>query len=121
MLSCVDLTLDCSHPDVLAEFWKAAAGYVDEQPPAPFRTRAEWLARFDEDEDDGRGRRGCMIPPAPAAAPIARESNAHRAAAARSLRRQCGTAPSSPMASFVNLAQGPGLDLNSCETPGPAR
>lgn len=55
MLSCVDLTLDCSHPDVLAEFWKAAAGYVDEQPPAPFRTRAEWLARFDEDEDDGRG------------------------------------------------------------------
>jgi len=57
MLTRVDLTLDCANPEVLAEFWKTAAGYVDEPPPAPFTTRAEWFAQFaaDEDDDDGMG------------------------------------------------------------------
>lgn len=37
---------------MLAEFWKAAVGYVDEPPPAPFTSRDEWLAQYaDEDED----------------------------------------------------------------------
>jgi len=54
MLTRVDLTLDCADPVRLAEFWKTAAGYVDEPPPAPFTTRAEWAAQFD-DEDDGMG------------------------------------------------------------------
>jgi catechol 2,3-dioxygenase-like lactoylglutathione lyase family enzyme len=55
MLTRVDLTMDCSDAERLAEFWKTAAGYVDEPPPAPFATRAEWVASFDEDEDDGMG------------------------------------------------------------------
>jgi len=46
MLTRVDLPLDCSNPEVLVEFWKTAAGYVDEPPPAPFTTRDEWFAQF---------------------------------------------------------------------------
>ncbi len=52
----VDLTFDCARAAVLAEFWKLALGYEDEPPPAPFRTRAQWVASFGEpegDEDDG--------------------------------------------------------------------
>ncbi len=49
MLSRVDLTLDCADAPRLAEFWKLAAGYVDEPPPPPFSTREEWLAAFGED------------------------------------------------------------------------
>jgi len=52
MLARVDLTLDCSNATVLAEFWKAAAGYVDEPPPAPFNSREEWLAQYDEEDED---------------------------------------------------------------------
>ncbi|MFJ6623234.1 VOC family protein [Kitasatospora sp. NPDC091335] len=52
MAAVIDLTLDCADATVLAEFWKTALGYVDEPPPAPFRTRAEWLAQFDLPEDD---------------------------------------------------------------------
>lgn len=55
MLARVDLTLDCSHPAVVAEFWKAAAGYVDEPPPAPFTSRDEWLAQYADEDDDGMG------------------------------------------------------------------
>jgi hypothetical protein len=47
-----DLTLDCADARLLAEFWKAALGYIDEPPPDPFTTRAEWLAQFDLPEDD---------------------------------------------------------------------
>jgi hypothetical protein len=46
-----DLTLDCADARLLAAFWKTALGYVDEPPPAPFATRAEWLAQFDPLED----------------------------------------------------------------------
>ena len=46
MLIRVDLTLDCANPEVLSEFWKTAAGYVHEPPPAPFTTRDEWFAQF---------------------------------------------------------------------------
>jgi len=52
MLIRVDLTLDCANPEALAAFWRTAAGYVNEPPPPPFRTRDEWLAQF-VDEDDG--------------------------------------------------------------------
>jgi catechol 2,3-dioxygenase-like lactoylglutathione lyase family enzyme len=55
MLTRVDLTLDCADPQRLAEFWKAAAGYVDEPPPLPFATREEWLASFGDEYDDGMG------------------------------------------------------------------
>ncbi|MBD0689816.1 VOC family protein [Streptomyces sp. CBMA123] len=48
----IDLTLDCADATLLAGFWKTALGYVDEPPPAPFRTREEWLAQFDLPEDD---------------------------------------------------------------------
>jgi catechol 2,3-dioxygenase-like lactoylglutathione lyase family enzyme len=52
-----DLTLDCADASLLAAFWRTALGYVDEPPPAPFATRAEWLAQFgpaeDDDADDG--------------------------------------------------------------------
>jgi hypothetical protein len=52
----VDLTFDCARAEELAEFWKAALGYVDEPPPAPYATRAEWVASFGEpEEDDGGG------------------------------------------------------------------
>src|SRR5687767_12276127 len=52
----VDLTFDCVRAGVLAEFWKVALGYVDEPPPAPFRTREEWAASFGEPaEDEGDG------------------------------------------------------------------
>jgi hypothetical protein len=52
----VDLTFDCARAVVLAEFWKLALGYVDEPPPAPFRTREEWVASFGEpEEDEGDG------------------------------------------------------------------
>lgn len=56
MAARIDLTLDCTDAQLLADFWKQALGYVDEPPPAPFKTREEWLAQFDlddEDEDDG--------------------------------------------------------------------
>lgn len=55
MLTRVDLTLDCADPERLAEFWKTAAGYVDEPPPQPFETREQWLASFDDKYDDGMG------------------------------------------------------------------
>ena len=53
MLTRTDLTLDCANPHVLAAFWRTAAGYVDEPPPKPFATRAEWLSQFDDESDDG--------------------------------------------------------------------
>jgi hypothetical protein len=52
MAARIDLTLDCADAQLLATFWKAALGYVDEPPPAPFETRAEWLAQFDLPADD---------------------------------------------------------------------
>ncbi|MFB6892146.1 VOC family protein [Kitasatospora sp. NPDC056327] len=57
MAALIDLTLDCTDAQLLAAFWRTALGYVDEPPPAPYRTREEWLAQFDlpegEDADDG--------------------------------------------------------------------
>jgi len=55
MLTRVDLTLDCANPEVLAVFWRTAAGYVNEPPPPPFRTRDEWLAQFADEDDDVMG------------------------------------------------------------------
>lgn len=52
MAAKIDLTLDCANAQLLADFWKAALGYIDEPPPAPFKTREEWLAQFDLPEDD---------------------------------------------------------------------
>jgi Glyoxalase-like domain len=52
MAARIDLTFDCADAKLLAEFWKTALGYVDEPPPAPFKTREEWLAQFDLPEDD---------------------------------------------------------------------
>ncbi|MFD9689711.1 VOC family protein [Kitasatospora sp. NPDC059146] len=52
MAARIDLTLDCADAQLLAAFWRTALGYVDEPPPPPFRTRAEWLAQFDLPEDD---------------------------------------------------------------------
>jgi hypothetical protein len=52
MAASIDLTFDCADATLLAEFWKTALGYVDEPPPAPFATRAEWFASFDLEEDD---------------------------------------------------------------------
>ncbi|WP_162834312.1 VOC family protein, partial [Amycolatopsis circi] len=48
----IDLTLDCTNAQLLAEFWKTALGYIDEPPPPPFTTREEWLAQFDLPEDE---------------------------------------------------------------------
>jgi hypothetical protein len=48
----IDLTLDCADAERLARFWKTALGYVDEPPPPPFTTRAEWLASFDDEDDE---------------------------------------------------------------------
>ncbi|MBC2877272.1 MULTISPECIES: VOC family protein [Streptomyces] len=73
MAARIDLTLDCADAQLLAAFWKSALGYVDEPPPAPFRTREEWLARFGLPEDgsaddgawlhdpDGAGPRLCIL------------------------------------------------------------
>jgi hypothetical protein len=52
MTATFDLTFDCADAQLLAAFWKTALGYVDEPPPAPYRTREEWLAQFDLPEDD---------------------------------------------------------------------
>jgi hypothetical protein len=52
MAAGIDLTLDCADAQVLGAFWKRALGYVDEPPPAPFRTREEWFGSFDLPEDD---------------------------------------------------------------------
>jgi hypothetical protein len=52
MAAGIDLTFDCADAKLLAEFWKTALGYVDEPPPAPFKTREEWFAQFDLPEDD---------------------------------------------------------------------
>ncbi|WKX73514.1 VOC family protein [Streptomyces sp. XD-27] len=52
MAASIDLTLDCADARLLADFWKAALGYIDEPPPPPFATREEWLAQFDLSEDD---------------------------------------------------------------------
>ncbi|MFI5807256.1 VOC family protein [Streptomyces sp. NPDC051561] len=52
MATRIDLTLDCADAPLLAAFWKTALGYVDEPPPAPFRTRKEWHAQFDLPEGD---------------------------------------------------------------------
>ncbi|NUK67329.1 VOC family protein [Streptomyces lunaelactis] len=52
MAARIDLTLDCTDAQLLAEFWKSALGYIDEPPPPPFKTREEWLAQFDPPEDD---------------------------------------------------------------------
>jgi len=60
MLTRIDLTLDCANPQLLAVFWKTAAGYVDEPPPSPFATREEWLSQFDDEFDEGWMQRGFM-------------------------------------------------------------
>ena len=52
MLTRVDLTMDAADPDRLAEFWKAAVGYVDEPPPAPFTDRRAWLRSYGEEIGD---------------------------------------------------------------------
>lgn len=52
MAAKIDLTLDAADAQVLAAFWRTALGYVDEPPPAPFETRAQWHASFDLPEDD---------------------------------------------------------------------
>ncbi|MFD6529360.1 VOC family protein [Streptomyces sp. NPDC060184] len=52
MAARIDLTLDCTDAQLLARFWREALGYVDEPPPAPFATRAEWLAQFDLPDDE---------------------------------------------------------------------
>jgi hypothetical protein len=52
VLTRVDLTMDAADPESLAEFWKAAVGYVDEPPPAPFSDRREWLRSFGEEITD---------------------------------------------------------------------
>ncbi|TDC89531.1 VOC family protein [Saccharopolyspora aridisoli] len=46
----LDPTLDCANAVVMAAFCKTALGYVDQPPPAPSKTRAEWLASFGEPE-----------------------------------------------------------------------
>lgn len=52
----IDLTFDTHDAESLARFWKLALGYEDEPPPAPFKTRDEWVASFGENPDDeGRG------------------------------------------------------------------
>jgi hypothetical protein len=51
----IDLTLDTRDAESLAAFWKLALGYEDEPPPAPFRTRDEWVASFGEDPADEGG------------------------------------------------------------------
>ncbi|MFF5289998.1 VOC family protein [Paractinoplanes globisporus] len=51
----IDLTFDTRDAESLAAFWKLALGYEDEPPPAPFKTRDEWVASFGEDPDDEGG------------------------------------------------------------------
>jgi len=53
-LTRLDLTLDCSNPAVLAGFWKAAAGYVDE-PNGAVHSREEWSAQYADEFADGMG------------------------------------------------------------------
>jgi hypothetical protein len=48
----ISLTLDADDAQLLRAFWKAALGYVDEPPPAPFVTREEWHASFGLPADD---------------------------------------------------------------------
>jgi len=48
MLRAIDLTLNCADAERVAAFWRTAAGYVDEPPPAPYVTRREWLASLGE-------------------------------------------------------------------------
>jgi hypothetical protein len=55
VLSAVELTLDCANAERLAAFWKTAVGYVDEPPPAPFASRADWLAALGEPVGDRIG------------------------------------------------------------------
>lgn len=50
-----DLTLDCTDAARVAEFWKLALGYEDEPAPAPFATRAEWVASYGEAYDPNAG------------------------------------------------------------------
>ncbi|MFC6593678.1 VOC family protein [Kitasatospora paranensis] len=52
MAARIDLTLDGANVPLLAAFWRTALGYVDEPPPAPFRSREEWLAHVDPGADD---------------------------------------------------------------------
>ncbi len=47
----IDLTMDAADPPRLAQFWKLALGYVDEPPPPPFATRAQWLAAYGDPGD----------------------------------------------------------------------
>lgn len=48
----IDLTFDCAHAPVMAAFWKLALGYVDAPPPAPFKSRGEWLASYGVPEEE---------------------------------------------------------------------
>ena len=52
MAARIDLTLDCDDAPLLAAFWKTALGYVDDPPPAPFATRAEWIAHYDPEGNE---------------------------------------------------------------------
>ncbi|MDN3022434.1 VOC family protein [Streptomyces sp. S.PB5] len=63
MAARIDLTLDCADAQLVAAFWKTALGYIDEPPPAPFATRAEWLAQFDLPEDESEGDAAWLCDP----------------------------------------------------------
>jgi hypothetical protein len=63
MAARIDLTLDCADAQLLAAFWKTALGYIDEPPPPPFATRAEWLAQFDLPEDEPEGDAAWLCDP----------------------------------------------------------
>ncbi len=52
MVTRIDLTLDCADAQLLRAFWKTALGYVDNPPPAPFRTTEEWFASLDLPEGE---------------------------------------------------------------------
>jgi Glyoxalase-like domain len=46
------LTIDCTHPAKLAEFWALALGYVMAPSPAGLGSWEEWLAHHDVPEDE---------------------------------------------------------------------
>jgi hypothetical protein len=59
----IDLTLDCADPTALAEFWKLALGYIEEPPPTPFATRAEWLDSLDLEPAEREGDAAWLCDP----------------------------------------------------------
>ena len=56
------VTFDCADPAALSEFWAAALGYKQQDPPPGFNSWEDWLREYGIPEEDWNSR-GAVVDP----------------------------------------------------------